>query len=393
MYNRFLTSQMQFFATKYPIVTVLGPRQSGKTTLVKKAFHHLPYVNLENIENRLLAKNDPNSFIAKYPNGAVFDEIQRVPELLSSIQVKVDEDERKGLFILTGSHQLDLDSAISQSLAGRTSILKLLPLSLLELRDNHLELSLEDVILHGGYPRIYKDNLPLHNAFSSYFQTYVERDVRSIINIKDVLVFEKFIKLLAARVGQIINYSSLAVDVGVSAVTIKQWISILEASYLIFRLPPYYENFGKRIIKSSKIYFLDTGLLCYLLCLENQEALLKDQFFGNIFENFTILELYKFFCNNAKDPRMYFFRDSVGNEVDILLQKGTTLTPIEIKSSKTFSTAFLSGLNYFYDQVSDKAKDGCIIYRGEAEQKIHPYHLYPIEKCTQILEQPNKKGF
>ena len=393
MYNRFLTSQVQFFATKYPIVTVLGPRQSGKTTLVKKAFHHLPYVNLENIENRLLAKNDPNSFIAKYPNGAVFDEIQRVPELLSSIQVKVDEDERKGLFILTGSHQLDLHSAISQSLAGRTSILKLLPLSLLELRDNHLELSLEDVILHGGYPRIYKDNLPLHNAFTSYFQTYVERDVRSIINIKDVLVFEKFIKLLAARVGQIINYSSLAVDVGVSAVTIKQWISILEASYLIFRLPPYYENFGKRIIKSPKIYFLDTGLLCYLLCLENQEALLKDQFFGNIFENFTILELYKFYCNNAKDPRMYFFRDSVGNEVDILLQKGTTLTPIEIKSSKTFSTAFLSGLNYFYDQVSDKAKDGCIIYRGEAEQKIHPYHLYPIEKCTRILEQPNKKGF
>lgn len=387
MYKRFLISQVQFFATKYPIVTILGPRQSGKTTLVKKAFDHLPYVNLENIENRVLAKNDPNSFIAKYPNGAIFDEIQRVPDLLSSIQVKVDEDERKGLFILTGSHQLDLHSAISQSLAGRTSILKLLPLSLLELRDNHVELSLEEVILQGGYPRIYKDNLPLHNAFTSYFQTYVERDVRSIINIKDVLVFEKFIRLLASRVGQIINYSSLAVDVGVSAVTIKQWISILEASYLIFRLQPYFENFGKRVIKSPKIFFLDTGLLCYLLGIESKEALLEDQLFGNIFENFTILELYKYSYNNAKDPKMYFFRDLVGNEIDILLQRGSSLTPIEIKSSKTFSSSFLSGLNYFYLQAGNKAKDGAIIYRGDAEQKIHQYQLYPIERCTQALEQ------
>lgn len=385
MFKRELTTQAQYLATKYPVLTILGPRQSGKTTLVKLAFKSLPYVNLEDTETRLLAKNDPKSFLAKFPNGAIFDEIQRVPELLSCIQVKVDEDERKGLYILTGSHQLDLHSAIAQSLAGRTSILKLLPLSAQELKNNQIDFQIEEIILQGGYPRIYKDRLPLHNAFNSYFQTYIERDVRNIINIKDDLVFEKFIRLLAARVGQIINYSSLAVDVGVSAVTIKEWISILEASYLVFRLQPYFENFGKRMIKSPKIYFLDTGLLCYLLRIEDKESLVDDQLFGNIFENYAILELYKWCYNQAKDPKFYFFRDTQGHEVDLILQKGSSLTPIEIKSATTFSSTFLSGLNYFHAQAPSKAKEGFMLYRGEAEQRIQQFTLLNVKNCSQIL--------
>jgi uncharacterized protein len=240
-------------------------------------------VNLEDIESRALAHEDPRRFMEKYPDGAIFDEIQRVPQLLSSIQIKVDETEKKGLFILTGSHQVDLHHAIFQSLAGRSALLKLLPMSLEELRHNKQEKPLDEIILNGVYPRIYKDNLPLDLTYSSYFQTYVERDIRHVIKIKDILPFEKFLKLLASRVGQIINYSSLACDVGVSSVTIKEWISVLEASYRIFKLEPYFDNFGKRLIKSPKIYFCDTGLLCYLMGIENTEQLRNDPLYGNIF--------------------------------------------------------------------------------------------------------------
>jgi predicted AAA+ superfamily ATPase len=389
MYKRDLSSHVQFLANKYPVLTILGPRQAGKTTLVKNIFKNLPYVNLEDLENRALALSDPKSFIAKFPNGAIFDEIQRVPSLLSCIQVKVDEDERKGLFILTGSHQLDLHSSISQSLAGRTSLMKLLPLSLLELRENGIDFSIDTIILQGGYPRLYKDQLPLDNAYSSYVQTYVERDVRSILNIKDIVAFEKFLKLLASRVGQIINYSSLSIDVGVSATTIKEWISVLEASYLIFRLEPYYENFGKRVIKSPKIYFYDTGLLCYLLGIKTIEELKNDNLYGNIFENFVVLEFIKYSLNKAQNQKFYFYRDVNGNEIDMMIQKGSFLIPIEIKSSKTFSTAFLDGLNTFHQQAASKAKSGFIVYQGSDSQQIKNYSLVPIETCTKIFDSLN----
>ncbi|HAB99041.1 MAG TPA: AAA family ATPase [Parachlamydiales bacterium] len=385
MFKRFLTSHIQEFAKKYPVVTLLGPRQSGKTTLVRAAFPEKPYVNMEDAEHRALASVDPKRFMDNYPDGAIFDEVQRVPHLLSFIQVKVDEADRKGLYILTGSHQAELHSAVSQSLAGRTSLLKLLPLSLHEMRSSDLSDPLEEIILKGGYPKVYKERLPVSNAYSSYFQTYVERDVRQILQIKDLIQFERFIKLIASRIGQLINYASLACDVGVSAVTIKEWISVLEATYIVTRVEPYFENFGKRLIKSPKIYFIDTGLICHLLGIETVDRLVRDPLYGNIFENWVVLELIKSRYNQALDPRFYFYRDVLGKEVDLLFQKGSRLIPIEIKSSKTFSPSFLEGLQYFHQQASQKAEAGAVIYAGEKTQKLGHFELFNAENCWKAI--------
>ncbi|MBS0606564.1 MAG: ATP-binding protein [Parachlamydiales bacterium] len=385
MFKRQLTPYIQQLASKYPVVTLLGPRQSGKTTLVKAAFPQKPYVNMEDADNRSLASLDPKSFMQKYPNGAILDEVQRTPHLLSYIQVRVDEVQQNGMFILTGSHQAELHSAVSQSLAGRTSLLRLLPLSLVEMRESHITSPIEEIILKGGYPKIYKENLPLSNAYSSYFQTYVERDVRQILQIKDILQFERFIKLTASRIGQLINYASLASDVGVSAVTIKEWISVLEATYILIRLEPYFENFGKRLIKSPKLYFADTGLACHLLGIDSVEQLIKDPFYGNLFENWIVVELMKARYNQAKDPRLYFYRDVTGREVDLLLQQGSQLIPIEIKSSKTFSPSYLEGLQYFHQQTPQKAIGGTLIYAGEKFQKIGNFELLNPENCFQLM--------
>ncbi len=385
MFKRFLIPHIQELAKKYPVVTLLGPRQSGKTTLVRAAFPHKPYVNMEDADNRSLATLDPKSFMLNYPHGAILDEVQRTPHLLSYIQVIVDSQEQKGMFILTGSHQASLHSAVSQSLAGRTSLLRLLPLSLQEMRASNIQDPLEEIILKGGYPKIYKENLPLSNAYSSYFQTYVERDVRQILQVKDIIQFERFIKLTASRIGQLVNYASLAADVGVSAVTIKEWISVLEATYILIRVEPYFENFGKRLIKSPKLYFADTGLACYLLGIETREQLVKDSLYGNIFENWVVVELMKARYNQALDPRFYFYRDISGKEVDLLYQKGSRLMPIEIKSSKTFSPSYLEGLSYFHKQAPDKAEDGALIYAGDKQQKIGSFQLLNAENCSNLM--------
>lgn len=385
MFKRALETEIKSLAKKYPIVTLLGPRQSGKTTLVKAAFPDKPYVNMENAENRAFATIDPKGFLQQRAAGAILDEVQRTPHLLSYIQVMVDESDQKERFILTGSHQAELHSAVSQSLAGRTALLRLLPLSLTELREAHITDPIERVILKGGYPRIYKENLPLSNAYSSYFQTYVERDVRQILQIKDLIQFERMIKLTASRIGQLVNYASLASDVGVSAVTIKEWISVLEATYILIRLEPYFENFGKRSIKSPKLYFADTGLACHLLGIDTEEQLIKDPLYGNLFENWVIIELMKYRFNCGKDPRFYFYRDVAGKEIDLLFQRGSSLFPIEIKSSKTFSPSFLDGLNYFHAQTPEKAFRGAVIYGGEHSQRLGSFQLEGIETCTQIL--------
>ena len=385
MYNRLLTPYIQELAEKYPVVTLLGPRQSGKTTLVRAAFPNKPYVNMEDSDNRSLATLDPKSFMEAYPDGAILDEVQRTPNLLSYIQVRVDEVDQKGMFILTGSHQAALHSAVSQSLAGRTSLLRLLPLSLQEMRQSNIEDSIEEIILKGGYPKIYKEELPISNAYSSYFQTYVERDVRQILQVKDIILFERFIKLLASRIGQLINYASLALDVGVSAITIREWIAVLEATYILIRLEPYFENFGKRLIKSPKIYFADTGLACYLLGIDTVEQLTKDSLYGNLFENFVVIELMKARYNQAMDPRLYFYRDVSGREIDLLFQKGSRLVPIEIKSSKTFSSSFLDGLKYFHEQTPKKAEKGALIYNGKKTQKIGDFQLLTAENCFQLM--------
>lgn len=385
MFGRFLIPHIQSLAKKYPVITLLGPRQSGKTTLVRMAFPKKRYVNMEDADNRSLATLDPKSFMESYPDGAILDEVQRTPHLLSYIQVKVDETDQKGMFILTGSHQADLHSAVSQSLAGRTSLLRLLPLSMQELRHADIHDPLEEIILKGGYPKIYKDNLPISNAYSSYFQTYVERDVRQILQVKDIIQFERFIKLTASRIGQLVNYASLASDVGVSAVTIKEWIAVLEATYILIRLEPYFENFGKRLIKSPKLYFADTGLACHLLGIDSVEQLVKDSLYGNLFENWIIVELMKARYNQALDPRFYFYRDVQGREVDLLLQRGSHLIPIEIKSSKTFSPSFLEGLKYFHGQAPQRAEGGALIYAGQKAQKVDAFHLYTPENCFQLM--------
>ncbi len=385
MFQRSLLPYLKELATKYPIVTLLGPRQSGKTTLVRMAFPNKPYVNMEEADHRALATLDPKSFMQAYPDGAIFDEVQRIPHLLSYIQVEVDRADRNGLFILTGSHQAELHSAISQSLAGRTSILRLFPLSLQEIRNARIQDSLEDVILKGGYPRIYKENPPLSNAYSSYFQTYVERDVRQILQIKDILHFERFIKLVASRVGQLVNYASLAADVGVSATTIKEWIAVLEATYILIRLESYFENFGKRVIKSPKLYFIDTGLVCYLLGIETVKQLKEDSLYGNLFENWVVVELMKSRYNQGLDPRLYFYRDVSGKEIDLLLQKGSRLIPIEIKSSQTFSPSFLRGLHYFHQQAPNRAEGGILIYGGDKQQKLESFELITAESCFDIM--------
>jgi len=385
MFKRSLTTHIQELAKKYPVVTVMGPRQSGKTTLVRAAFPHKPYVNLEDAENRALATEDPKSFMMAYPDGAIFDEVQRTPHLLSYIQVQVDESNQKGMFILTGSHQAELHSAVSQSLAGRTSLLKLLPLSIQEIREAKIKDPLDAIILKGGYPKIYAEDLPITNAYSSYFQTYVEKDVPQLLQVKDIMQFERFIKLIARRVGQLINYASLATDVGISAVTIKEWIAVLEATYVLFRLEPYFENFGKRLIKSPKLYFADTGLACHLLGIDSVDQLKKDALYGNLFENWVILELMKTRYNQALDSRLYFYRDVTGKEVDLLYQRGSRLTPIEIKSSKTFSSSFSEGLSYFHKQTPQRAEDGAVIYGGDKSQKIGNYKLFSAENCYELM--------
>ncbi len=385
MYKRLLKPYIQELATKYPVVTLLGPRQSGKTTLVRDAFPNKPYINMEDADNRALATLDPKSFIQKYPDGAIFDEVQRTPHLLSYIQVLVDEVQQNGMFILTGSHQAELHEAVAQSLAGRTSLLRLLPLSLQEMRNAKIQDSIEEIILKGGYPKVYKETLPLSNAYSSYLQTYIERDVRKILQIKDILQFERFIKLTVSRIGQLINYASLAADVGVSSVTIKEWISVLEATYILVRLEPSFENFGKRLIKSPKIYFTDTGLACHLLGIETIDHLTKDPLYGNLFENWIVLELMKARYNQALEPKLYFYRDVSSREVDLILQKGSQLIPIEIKSNKTFSPAFLDNLNYFHSQAPQRAHKGALIYGGSQTQTIGTFELLTPETCTKLM--------
>ena len=313
MITRDITSELLAAVAEYPVATILGPRQSGKTTLARTTFPDKPYFSLEDPDVRMAAEADPRGFLSRVPEGAVLDEIQRLPLLLSYLQGIVDATRKRSMFILTGSHQPELQQGISQSLAGRTAVLTLFPFSFKELQNYRQDWDPFDLIVKGAYPRLHEDGLAPGRFFNSYLQTYVERDVRALINLKDLRQFQQFFVLLAGRVGQVINYASLSNDVGVSGTTVKNWISVLKASFVVWELAPFHENIGKRVIKSPKIFFSDTGLLSFLLGIETAEQASRDPLRGALFENLVLLEILKNQTNAGKRPELYFYRDTNGN--------------------------------------------------------------------------------
>ena len=364
MIKRNITKELHLLLQEYPIVTVLGPRQAGKTTLVQHELPDYAYVSLEDPDERMLAAEDPRAFLRRFPDNTIFDEVQRVPTLLSYLQGIVDKEQKNGRFVLTGSHQLELRAAVAQSLAGRTGLLHLLPLSIEELRQAGLTFDgFEDYVVHGFLPRVHSQNQRPFRAYANYYQTYIERDVRQLIELKDVSLFEKFIKLLAGRVGQLMDYQALSNAVGVSAKTIKQWLSVLEASYVVVKLPPYFENFGKRVVKSPKYFFTDVGLLAYLLGLETPSQVLRDPLLGSIFENLVVIEVLKQRYNSGYDANLYFFRDSNGSEIDLLCKTSNGLVGIEIKAASTWHGKFAKQLVRFAAN-SHPLNQSLVVYNG-----------------------------
>ncbi len=373
--QRVIQAELLDSASEYPVITVLGPRQSGKTTLVHMAFPDKTYRLLEDPDVRRLATEDPRGFFAECPDGAIIDEVQRVPSLLSYIQGIVDADDTPGKFILTGSHQPELHQAVSQTLAGRTAILNLLPFSFTEMLHFKKRWNTLHLCCSGSFPRLQVRKLKPQRFYAGYLQTYVERDVRSLVNIKDLGRFQAFIRLLAGRIGQLVNYSALSNDVGVSSTTIKTWIDVLKASFVVFELQPYFENVRKRVTKSPKIYFTDVGLACYLLGIRSADQLSRDPLRGGLYENLIILEVLKNRLNHGQRPNLFFYRDSHGNEVDLVIQDGRRLQPVEIKSAETFTPDFIKGISNFRDTVGDKSDSGIVIYNGKEEYHFKGIHI------------------
>jgi predicted AAA+ superfamily ATPase len=342
-FNRKIIPVLEERSRQFRIVTLTGPRQSGKTTLCKKVFPHKQYISLEDPDERRHCLVDPKSFLRKVSKGAILDEIQRVPEFLSYLQTYVDAVDEKGLFILTGSNQLALTESVAQSLAGRTALLQLLPLQFSEMALTS-PYDWKIIALNGCYPGCIKDQIPAQVFYKSYYETYVEKDVRNLIQLKNLMLFDKLLKLLAARTGQILEYSSLAFEVGVSANTVKEWCSVLEASYVIFRLPPFFENLNKRLTKSPKMYFFDTGLLCYLLGIKTKQDLDTHPLRGFIFENFIAADLFKIYANKGESSPLYFYRDLASIEVDFIWKEANRYHLMELKSSMTYHPSFSKSL-------------------------------------------------
>ena len=388
MILRTIANELRSCSAEYPVVTVFGPRQAGKTVLVQSTFPDKPYYSLEDLDIRMAAELDPRGFLDQMKAGAVLDEIQRLPLLLSYLQGIVDKAQLPGMFILTGSHQPDLHQAVSQSLAGRTALLTLFPFSLAELQSFHRRAETFDLIVKGSFPRLHKDNLKPERFFNSYLQTYIERDVRALINLHDLSRFQLFLTLLAGRIGQLINYTSLANDIGVSSTTIKNWISVLKASYVVFELPPFFENIRKRVVKSPKLYFTDTGLAAFLLNIRTAEQAARDPLRGSLYENFIILDIMKSILNQGRRPEFYFFRDSHGNEIDLLIRQEGSLFPIEIKSAATFSKNFFKGIDYFRQLSPHCHPSGAILYNGEQDFILHNIQVLNLLKHREKFYPP-----
>jgi len=352
-------------AASQPVVTVVGPRQSGKTTLVRELFPEIPYRSLEDPDVRAFAAVDPRGFLGGLRDGAVLDEIQRLPELLSYLQGMVDADPAPGRFILTGSQHFLMMQGVCQSLAGRTAILTLLPLSVRELATAGTPATEMDALIQRGfYPRLHERPLDPYPLLRDYFATYVERDVRQLLKVHDLLVFERFVRLCAGRVGQLLNLSSLAADAGVSATTAREWISLLETSFVLFRMPPWHANIGKRLIKTPKLYFHDVGLAAYLCGIEHPDHLASHPLRGGFFENLVVSELLKTRFNRGWDNRLMFFRDRTGREVDVLYPLGPKLLPVEIKAGRTLQAEWFAGLKMAAGLSADFIDHGVVVYGG-----------------------------
>jgi predicted AAA+ superfamily ATPase len=381
MIQRQAENELGILAGQFKAVAVVGPRQSGKTTLVRKVFGDKPYANLENPDLRRFAIEDPRGFLSTYPQGAVLDEIQRVPELFSYLQQILDDTGKNGMFILTGSNNFLLQESISQSLAGRVGYLFLLPLSLSEIGDR--EENSNQILFKGAYPALYNENSDPARFYANYIRTYVERDVRLLKNITDIFAFERFMRLCAGRTGQLLNMNSLAAEVGVDVKTIGSWISVLEASFIVFRLVPYHKNFNKRIVKMPKLYFYDTGLAVALLGVENVSQLELHPFKGSLFENLVIVDFLKRRYNKGKTNNLFFWRDNTGNEIDLLIETGIQLIPVEIKSGQTISDEFFKGIRYWNKLT--QTEGGFLVYGGNQIQlRSNGITVVPFNKQEMI---------
>lgn len=391
MFSRIISKDLKRLSTQYPVVTMTGPRQSGKTTLCQATFPHHQYINLETLSTREFATQDPLGFLAQIKGGVILDEIQRTPNLTSYIQPIVDAENKPGRFILTGSQQFEITQTINQSLAGRTALLKLLPLSYSELYTTDSKKNISDILYAGFYPRIFDKQLNPTEALSFYLSTYVERDIRSLLHIKELSTFERFLKICATQVGQLINYTTIANDCGIDQKTVKSWLSVLEASYILFQVQPHYEHFRKRLTKSSKLFFYDVGLAAYLLGITNAEHMKTHPLKGLLFENFIVTELVKNRFNHVKDSNVYFFRDHAGNEVDVILDYGNTLLSIEIKSAETIHPDFFKGLNFYQNLAGSKNTKRFLIYAGKESYERQGINIYSYHDLDQFFSDINQQ--
>ncbi|MBO5117600.1 MAG: ATP-binding protein [Treponema sp.] len=391
MIQRTIEKHISTLMNEYFSVSIFGPRQCGKTTLAKNLFPAFSYANLEDMNVRSLAKNDPEEFFTRFPEPVIIDEIQRVPELLSTVQVRIDKNQKKGQYLITGSQQISLKSSITQSLAGRTAIVQMLPLSISELYSANIKLDRDSQLVSGFMPFLYAESG--HSPFEyykNYVNTYLERDIVQIAAVHDLIRFEKFMRLLAGRVGQLVNNSILATEVGVSSTTIGSWLSILEASHVIYTLKPWFKNRNSQVVKTPKVYFCDTGLVSYLLGIETPEQMIRDPLLGNIFENFVVIEALKTRLNLGFEPNLYFFRNSNGLEIDLILQEQNKLKLFEIKSGKSLNDEFCRNMKNFSakyneDIASDSTK-GTVIYSGETYESYKDFGFYNFSNIPQLFE-------